>query len=181
MSFSDGTSVNFKPAATALAEGCAAAANTVTEVKYNSVQHVVWLYVPTTTYQQSEMVTDGGVAYSTGYTAGNNDGKPTGWTAAANTVSSLSFNTVSHVSYITVPTTTYQQSQLVTDGGTAYNAGYKAGWNACRQAVIDALGGSTVYSTGTFYAQLFVAPVVGAQQVNNCRAGQSYYTIPEAS
>ena len=58
---------------------------------------------------------------------------------------------------------------------------YNEGWNACRQAVIDALGGATVYSTGTFYAQLFVAPVVGAQQVNNCRAGQSYYTIPEAS
>lgn len=53
MTFSDGTSVNFKSAAS----GWTDAANTVTELKYNSVQQVVWLYVPTTNYQQTQMLT----------------------------------------------------------------------------------------------------------------------------
>ena len=56
-----------------------------------------------------------------------------GWANAANTVSQMRFNTVSHVVFITVPTTTVNQSQLVTDGGEAYAAGWvAAGGSATR-------------------------------------------------
>jgi hypothetical protein len=53
MTFSDGSSVNFKSAAS----GWTDAANTVTPLAYNSVMNVVWLYVPTTNYQQTQMLT----------------------------------------------------------------------------------------------------------------------------
>jgi len=66
MTLSNGTTVNFKQAADARAEGWAAAANAVTAVTFNTVNHKVWLYVPTTTYNQTAMVDDDGVAYAAG-------------------------------------------------------------------------------------------------------------------
>ena len=68
--------------------------------------------------------------------------------------------------------------QVIYDNGVS--AGYKQGWNECRQQMIDNLGGNYYWNAGTYYSQLFVAPSVGAKAVNDCRAAQTRYAVPAA-